>query len=55
MLLLRNTVDIKFEKPIQKILKICPTLNNTFLMITCQDVFDEEKLVHIDARGRVLW
>ena len=41
MLLLRNTTDIKLEKPIQKILKICPTFKHTFLMITCQDIFDE--------------
>ena len=55
MLLLRNISDIKLEKPIQKILKVCPAFNNTFVMITCQDMFDEEKLVHIDSRGKVLW
>ena len=55
MLLLRNISDIKLEKPMQKILKVCPTFNDTFVMITCQDIFDEEKLVHIDSKGKILW
>lgn len=55
MLLLRNNIDIKLARPMQKILRVCPAIDNTYLMVTCQDVFDEEKLVHIDSKGKILW
>ena len=55
MLLLRDVAAVKLERPVHKILRICPAFRNTFIMVTCEENYDEEKLVHIDAKGKVLW
>ena len=55
MLVNSTVTHLKLEKIVPKILKLCPTANHNFLMIVTTDQFDEEKLIHVDSRGRTLW
>lgn len=55
MLVNTTTTHLALGRNIPKILKLCSAAGNTYVMIVTTDLFDEEKLVHIDHRGKVLW
>jgi hypothetical protein len=55
MLVNSTTTHLKLDKTHPKILKLCPTAHGNYLMIVTTDLFDEEKLVHVDSQGKTLW
>ena len=56
MLLFKTEARIKLEHPQLKVLKVCPAVHDTFLLVVVPEgTYDQELLLHIDNKGKTLW
>lgn len=54
-MLLKEEINVKFDKPLPKVLCVSAAFNNTFVMVRMDKPCQEESIVHFDANGTILY